>query len=55
VGNALLFKSISLQQDDERTDFEPEPSTVTLDQAATAIMRQPVAAQVHDAALSGAH
>ncbi|HEY4049191.1 MAG TPA: hypothetical protein VGM27_20205, partial [Acidobacteriaceae bacterium] len=55
VGNALLFKSISLQQDDERTDFEPEPSTVTLDQAATAIMRQPVTAQVHDAALSGAH
>ncbi len=40
-GNALLFKSISLQQDDKRSDFEPEPSTITLDRAATAVMNQP--------------
>jgi hypothetical protein len=40
-GNALLFKSISLQQDDKRSDFEPEPSTITLNQAATEVMSQP--------------
>ena len=40
-GNALLFKSISLQQDDKRSRFEPEPLTVTLDQAAAAVMNQP--------------
>lgn len=40
-GNALLFKSISLQQDDKRSDFEPEPSTITLDGAATEVMNQP--------------
>ncbi|MGB9146694.1 MAG: hypothetical protein WCC14_12785 [Acidobacteriaceae bacterium] len=40
-GDALLFKSISLQEDDERSDFKPEPSTITLDQAATEIMSQP--------------
>jgi hypothetical protein len=42
-GNALLFKSISLQQDDKRSRFEPEPPTITLDQAATAVMNQPEA------------
>jgi len=40
-GDALLFKSISLQEDDERSDFKPEPSTITLDQAATEVMSQP--------------
>ena len=40
-GNALLFKSISLQEDDKRSDFEPERSTITLDQAATGVMSQP--------------
>jgi hypothetical protein len=40
-GNALLFKRISLQQDDNRSDFQPEDSTITRDQAATAIMSQP--------------
>lgn len=40
-GNALLFKSISLQQDDKRSRFAPESSAVTLDQAAAAVMNQP--------------
>jgi hypothetical protein len=41
VGNALLFKSVSLQQDDERSKFRFEPSTMTLDQAAAAVMTEP--------------
>jgi hypothetical protein len=49
-GNALLFKSISLQQDDKRSRFEPEPSNVTLDQAATTIMNQPEVEQSQDRA-----
>jgi hypothetical protein len=44
-GNALLFKSVSLQQDDQRCRFEPEAATVTLDQAAGAVMGQPETAQ----------
>jgi hypothetical protein len=44
-GNALLFKSISLQQDDQRCRFEPESASVTLDQAAGAVMSQPETAQ----------
>lgn len=44
-GDALLFKSISLLQDDERSDFRPEPSTITLDQAATEVMSQTETAQ----------
>jgi hypothetical protein len=40
-GNALIFKSISLQQDDDRSSFQLEPSTTTLDQAATLVMKQP--------------
>jgi hypothetical protein len=40
-GNALLFKSVSLQQDDKRSRFQPEPANVTLDQAATAVMIEP--------------
>ncbi|WP_254064392.1 hypothetical protein [Granulicella sp. S156] len=44
-GNALLFKNISLQQDDERSRFESEPSTVTLEKAADIVMNQPQAVQ----------
>jgi hypothetical protein len=40
-GSALLFKSISLQQDDKRSRFQPEPSDVSLNDAFTAAMRQP--------------
>ena len=41
VGNALLFKSVSLQEDDERSRFQPEPANVTLEQAAASVMTQP--------------
>ena len=44
-GNALLFKRISLLQEDNRSEFQPEPSATTLDQAATAVFRQPEAAK----------
>src|SRR3984957_15519627 len=40
-GNALLFKSVSLQEDDERSRFQLEPANVTLEQAATSVMSQP--------------
>jgi hypothetical protein len=40
-GNALLFKSVSLQQDEERSRFTPEPTSLTLDQAATEVMHEP--------------
>jgi hypothetical protein len=40
-GNALLFKSVSLQQDDKRSKFQPEPADVTLEQAAILAMNQP--------------
>src|ERR1700691_2152065 len=40
VGNALLFKSVSLQEDDERSRFQPEPANVTLEQAAASVMTQ---------------
>ena len=50
-GNALLFHSVSLQQDEERSRFTQSNST-TLDQAAEAVMRQPkVTAPQNDAAL----
>jgi hypothetical protein len=42
-GNALIFKSISLQQDDDRSRFQIEPSSTSLDQAATLVMKQPEA------------
>jgi hypothetical protein len=41
VGNALLFKSVSLQEDDERSRFQYEPANITLEQAATSVMTQP--------------
>jgi hypothetical protein len=40
-GNALLFKSVSLQQDDKRSRFQPEPAETTLDRAANLVMSQP--------------
>jgi hypothetical protein len=45
-GNALLFKRVSLQQEVNRSDFQPEAPTTTLDQAAAAIMSQPEAGNV---------
>jgi hypothetical protein len=40
VGNALLFKSVSLEEDDERTNFELEPAEESLQQAGDLVMRQ---------------
>jgi hypothetical protein len=40
-GNALLFKSVSLEQDDKRSRFQGEPGDVTLEQAAGTVMGQP--------------
>jgi hypothetical protein len=40
-GNALLFKSVSLQEDDKRSRFQPEPANTTLGQAAASVMSQP--------------
>src|SRR3984957_16901429 len=40
-GNALLFKSVSLQQDDKRSRFQPEPGGITLEQAASSVMSEP--------------
>jgi hypothetical protein len=39
-GNALLFHSVSLEQEDQRSRFAPEPQDISLDQAATIVMRQ---------------
>lgn len=39
-GNALLFKSVSLEEDDERTKFEMQPAGITLQQAGEAVMLQ---------------
>jgi hypothetical protein len=50
-GNALLFKSVSLQQDDERSRFELAPPSVTLDQAAALVLSQPEVAQLERAGL----
>jgi hypothetical protein len=40
-GSALLFKSVSLQEDDERSKFQPEPSDLSLGDAVNFAMRQP--------------
>jgi hypothetical protein len=40
-GNALLFKSVSLQQDDKRSRYHPQGANVTLDEAATSVMSEP--------------
>jgi hypothetical protein len=44
-GNALLFKSISFQEDDDRSRFTQQSGSPTLDQAASAVMQQPGSAQ----------
>ena len=44
-GSALLFKSISFQEDDDRSRFTQELANPTLDQAASAVMQQPGSAQ----------
>jgi hypothetical protein len=40
VGNALLFKSVSLEEDDERTKFELQSPNETVEQAGELVMRQ---------------
>ncbi len=42
VGNALLFKSVSLEQDDLRSRYELQASSLTPEQAMELLMRQPV-------------
>jgi hypothetical protein len=49
-GSALLFKSISFQEDDDRSRFTKQPDNVTLDQAAAAVSEQPGSAQPQSAA-----
>lgn len=39
-GHALLFKTISEQEDDEKTEWQREPDNVTLEQAAEAVMKK---------------
>jgi hypothetical protein len=51
-GNALLFKSISFQEDDDRSRFTEQLASPTLDQAASAVMQQPGSAQRQSAAES---
>src|SRR6202034_427609 len=52
-GNALLFKSVSLQQDDKRSKFQPEAGNITLEQAATSVMTQPKLFACSDSLNSG--
>lgn len=40
-GNALLFKSVSLQEDDKRTRFQSEPGDVDLEHAGRLVMTEP--------------
>jgi hypothetical protein len=49
-GSALLFKSISFQEDDDRSRFTRQPDNVTLDQAAAAVSQQPGSAHPQSAA-----
>jgi len=44
-GSALLFKSISFQQEEDRSRFVRQHDDVTLDQAAQTVMHQPGSAQ----------
>jgi hypothetical protein len=48
-GNALLFKSISFQEDEDRSRFTQESNSTTLDQAAIAVTHQPGSAQPQNA------
>jgi hypothetical protein len=43
-GTALLFKSVSLQEDDQRSRFAQEDSSVSLNHAADGVLSQPVVA-----------
>jgi hypothetical protein len=52
-GNALLFKSVSLQQDDKRSRFQAEPADITLEQAATLVMSEPELFACSDSLNSG--
>jgi hypothetical protein len=52
-GNALIFKSISLQQDDDRSRFQLGTPTLTLDQAATLVMKQPEASSCRASSAEG--
>ena len=52
-GNALLFKSVSLQQDDKRSRFRPEAANTTLEQAATSVMNEPRLFACSDSLSSG--
>ncbi|MBV8629345.1 MAG: hypothetical protein JOZ83_00360 [Silvibacterium sp.] len=40
-GHALIFKSISEQEDDQKSSWTREPDNVTLEQAAAAVMAKP--------------
>jgi hypothetical protein len=42
-GHALIFKSISEQEDDEKSSFSRLPDNITLEQAASAVMAKPKA------------
>jgi hypothetical protein len=53
-GNALLFKSVSLQQDDKRSKFQPEAGDVTLEQAAILVMNEPNLLTCSDSVAAGA-
>jgi hypothetical protein len=44
-GSALLFKSISFQEDEDRSRFTRQQDNVTLDRAAQSVMRQPGSAR----------
>jgi hypothetical protein len=52
-GNALLFKSVSLQEDDKRSRFQPESANITLDQAAVSVMSEPALFACGDSIRSG--
>jgi hypothetical protein len=51
-GSALLFKSISFQQEEDRSRFTQQPGTPTLDQAAEAVLHQPGSATQQTASAS---
>jgi len=48
-GSALLFKSISFQEDEDRSRFTQQSNGATLDQAAITVMHQPGSAQQQNA------
>ena len=40
-GHALIFKTISEEEDDIKSQFRPEPASISLQQAATEVLAQP--------------